>query len=65
MGGLLVGLDQLEFSRRGELREACAGVLTLDGERTSFDLFEPAAQTWLASVRRDTYRSLLPASPGA
>jgi hypothetical protein len=64
-GGLLVGLDHLEFGRRGELREACAGVLTLDGERTSFDLFEPASHPWLAGVRRDTYRSLLPASPGA
>jgi hypothetical protein len=40
-------------------------VLTLDGERTSFDLFEPASHPWLAGVRRDTYRSLLPASPGA
>ena len=64
-GGLLVGLDHLEFGRRGELREACAGVLTLDGERTSFEVFEPAAHPWLAAVRRDTYRALWPDSPAA
>ncbi len=63
-GGLLVGLDHLEFGRRGELREASAGVLTLDGEATSFEVFEASRHPWLAGVRRDTYRGLLPA-PGA
>jgi hypothetical protein len=63
-GGLLVGLDHLEFGRRGELREACAGILTLDGESTSFELFEATRHPWLAGVRRDTYRALWPAIAG-
>jgi hypothetical protein len=62
-GGLLVGLDHLEFGRRGELRERSCGILTLDGESTSFVFLDEARDPWLPEVRRDTYRRLLPSRP--
>jgi hypothetical protein len=35
-------------------------VLTRGGEDTSFEIFTPERHPWLAGVRRDTYRDLLP-----
>lgn len=58
-GELLVGLEHLDFNRRGELAMGCWGILEVDEERVDFHFGDADCYDWVTWVRRESYRQLV------